>query len=145
MMKVGSRLINSAFTSIIRSLFPACKFMHNTPVLSLSALIHLIGCSLSRCFCVSATQHQNLAPFFFFFSPSHQLQKSDMKITLPLTLFFLPLSLPQYAAWLVVWMTWNVFIICFYLEVGDLSRVRNLFFLGLFLHLFKMVSFTVRQ
>lgn len=31
----------------------------------------------------------------------------------------------QYAAWLVMWMTWNVFIICFYLEVGDLSRVRN--------------------
>lgn len=33
----------------------------------------------------------------------------------------------QYAAWLVVWMTWNVFIICFYLEVGDLSRVRKYF------------------
>lgn len=57
---------------------------------------------------------------------------------LPLTLLFLPLSPLQYAAWLVLWMTWNVFIICFYLEVGDLSRVRNLFFLGLFLHLWKM-------
>lgn len=34
----------------------------------------------------------------------------------------------QYAAWLVMWMTWNVFIICFYLEVGDLSRVRKQFF-----------------
>uniref|UniRef100_A0A3Q1G1F5 Sodium/potassium-transporting ATPase subunit beta-1-interacting protein n=1 Tax=Acanthochromis polyacanthus TaxID=80966 RepID=A0A3Q1G1F5_9TELE len=31
-----------------------------------------------------------------------------------------------YAAWLVVWMTWNVFIICFYLEVGDLSRDSDL-------------------
>lgn len=40
---------------------------------------------------------------------------------------FLPVSV-QYAAWLVMWMTWNVFIICFYLEVGDLSRVRKLFF-----------------
>lgn len=34
----------------------------------------------------------------------------------------------QYAAWLVMWMTWNVFIICFYLEVGDLSRVRKYIF-----------------
>lgn len=34
----------------------------------------------------------------------------------------------QYAAWLVMWMTWNVFIICFYLEVGDLSRVRKYLF-----------------
>lgn len=43
----------------------------------------------------------------------------------------------QYAAWLVMWMTWNVFIICFYLEVGDLSRVRNkkTHFLVLILHL----------
>lgn len=52
----------------------------------------------------------------------------------PLPSLSLPLSLcPQYAAWLVVWMTWNVFIICFYLEVGDLSRVRK-HFLTLFLH-----------
>lgn len=36
----------------------------------------------------------------------------------------------QYAAWLVMWMTWNVFIICFYLEVGDLSRVRKCLFQG---------------
>lgn len=33
----------------------------------------------------------------------------------------------QYAVWLVMWMTWNVFIICFYLEVGDLSRVSRCF------------------
>ncbi|KAM7368059.1 hypothetical protein PAMP_014311 [Pampus punctatissimus] len=32
----------------------------------------------------------------------------------------------EYAAWLVMWMTWNVFIICFYLEVGDLSRDSDL-------------------
>ncbi|XP_069829770.1 sodium/potassium-transporting ATPase subunit beta-1-interacting protein 2 isoform X2 [Dendropsophus ebraccatus] len=28
-----------------------------------------------------------------------------------------------YAAWLVVWVSWNVFIICFYLEAGDLSKL----------------------
>jgi hypothetical protein len=37
----------------------------------------------------------------------------------PLThLYFL-----QYAAWLVLWVGWNAFIICFYLEVGQLSQV----------------------
>ncbi|KAJ4928874.1 hypothetical protein JOQ06_004496 [Pogonophryne albipinna] len=38
------------------------------------------------------------------------------------TIQFRPRYVTGYAAWLVVWMTWNVFIICFYLEVGDLSR-----------------------
>ncbi|NXH44307.1 NKAI2 protein, partial [Dicaeum eximium] len=28
-----------------------------------------------------------------------------------------------YAVWLVLWVTWNVFVICFYLEAGDLSKV----------------------
>uniref|UniRef100_M0QWW7 Sodium/potassium-transporting ATPase subunit beta-1-interacting protein n=1 Tax=Mus musculus TaxID=10090 RepID=M0QWW7_MOUSE len=27
-----------------------------------------------------------------------------------------------YAAWLVLWVGWNAFIICFYLEVGQLSQ-----------------------
>lgn len=31
----------------------------------------------------------------------------------------------QYAAWLVLWVGWNSFIICFYLEVGNLSQVRS--------------------
>ncbi|PWA27863.1 hypothetical protein CCH79_00000092 [Gambusia affinis] len=39
------------------------------------------------------------------------------------TIQFRPKYVTGYAAWLVIWMTWNVFIICFYLEVGDLSRV----------------------
>ncbi|KAI1240975.1 hypothetical protein IHE44_0009431 [Lamprotornis superbus] len=28
----------------------------------------------------------------------------------------------RYAIWLVLWVTWNVFVICFYLEAGDLSK-----------------------
>eukprot|EP00079_Xenopus_tropicalis_P035711 XP_017949482.1 PREDICTED: sodium/potassium-transporting ATPase subunit beta-1-interacting protein 2 [Xenopus tropicalis] len=28
-----------------------------------------------------------------------------------------------YAVWLVLWVSWNVFIICFYLEAGYLSKV----------------------
>lgn len=31
----------------------------------------------------------------------------------------------QYAVWLVVWVGWNAFIICFYLEVGHLSQVSK--------------------
>ncbi|KAK0151547.1 Sodium/potassium-transporting ATPase subunit beta-1-interacting protein 2 [Merluccius polli] len=38
------------------------------------------------------------------------------------TIQFRPRYVTGYAAWLVVWMTWNVFIVCFYLEVGDLSK-----------------------
>ena len=37
----------------------------------------------------------------------------------------LPLSLCQYAVWLVLWVGWNSFIICFYLEVGHLSQVSS--------------------
>ncbi|XP_064420282.1 sodium/potassium-transporting ATPase subunit beta-1-interacting protein 4 [Latimeria chalumnae] len=31
-----------------------------------------------------------------------------------------------YAVWTAVWVTWNVFIICFYLEVGGLSKDSDL-------------------
>ncbi|XP_060266593.1 sodium/potassium-transporting ATPase subunit beta-1-interacting protein 1 isoform X4 [Ovis aries] len=33
--------------------------------------------------------------------------------------------LQLYAAWLVLWVGWNAFIICFYLEVGQLSQDRD--------------------
>uniref|UniRef100_A0AAR2L2E7 Sodium/potassium-transporting ATPase subunit beta-1-interacting protein n=1 Tax=Pygocentrus nattereri TaxID=42514 RepID=A0AAR2L2E7_PYGNA len=39
------------------------------------------------------------------------------------TVQFRPRYVTGYAVWLVLWVTWNVFIICFYLEVGDLSKV----------------------
>ncbi|XP_005280249.1 sodium/potassium-transporting ATPase subunit beta-1-interacting protein 2 isoform X3 [Chrysemys picta bellii] len=32
-----------------------------------------------------------------------------------------------YAVWLVFWVTWNVFVICFYLEAGDLSKAGRSF------------------
>ncbi|XP_069892774.1 sodium/potassium-transporting ATPase subunit beta-1-interacting protein 4-like isoform X3 [Dipodomys merriami] len=32
----------------------------------------------------------------------------------------------QYIVWAAVWITWNVFIICFYLEVGGLSKDSEL-------------------
>uniref|UniRef100_W5NL44 Sodium/potassium-transporting ATPase subunit beta-1-interacting protein n=1 Tax=Lepisosteus oculatus TaxID=7918 RepID=W5NL44_LEPOC len=38
------------------------------------------------------------------------------------TVQFRPRYVTGYAAWLVLWVTWNVFVICFYLEVGDLSK-----------------------
>lgn len=42
----------------------------------------------------------------------------------------IPVSVWQYAVWLVVWVGWNSFIICFYLEVGNLSQVS----LSVFIH-----------
>lgn len=47
---------------------------------------------------------------------------SEVEMGLSNNLF---LSLSQYAVWLVLWVAWNVFIICFYLEVGDLSKVTS--------------------
>ncbi|XP_061610547.1 sodium/potassium-transporting ATPase subunit beta-1-interacting protein 2 isoform X3 [Phyllopteryx taeniolatus] len=41
------------------------------------------------------------------------------------TIQFRPRYVTGYAAWLVIWMTWNVFIICFYLEVGELSKLAG--------------------
>ncbi|XP_062890292.1 sodium/potassium-transporting ATPase subunit beta-1-interacting protein 2 [Mobula hypostoma] len=32
----------------------------------------------------------------------------------------------RYAIWMVLWITWNVFVICFYLEVGGLAKDTNL-------------------
>ena len=32
----------------------------------------------------------------------------------------------QYAVWCLLWIGWNVFVICLYLEVGMLSRVSIL-------------------
>lgn len=35
-----------------------------------------------------------------------------------------------YAAWMLTWIGWNVFIICFYLEVGILNRDGNVLNMG---------------
>ncbi|XP_041043328.1 sodium/potassium-transporting ATPase subunit beta-1-interacting protein 2 [Carcharodon carcharias] len=32
----------------------------------------------------------------------------------------------RYAVWMVLWVTWNVFVICFYLEVGGLAKDTDL-------------------
>ncbi|XP_075427589.1 sodium/potassium-transporting ATPase subunit beta-1-interacting protein 4 isoform X2 [Ascaphus truei] len=42
------------------------------------------------------------------------------------TLQYRPRYVVAYAAWAAVWVTWNVFLICFYLEVGDLSKDSDL-------------------
>uniref|UniRef100_A0A8B9FI73 Sodium/potassium-transporting ATPase subunit beta-1-interacting protein n=1 Tax=Amazona collaria TaxID=241587 RepID=A0A8B9FI73_9PSIT len=39
------------------------------------------------------------------------------------TIQYRPRYITGYAVWLVLWITWNVFVICFYLEAGDLSKV----------------------
>ncbi|NXN97527.1 NKAI2 protein, partial [Rhinopomastus cyanomelas] len=39
------------------------------------------------------------------------------------TIQYRPRYITGYAVWLVLWVTWNVFVICFYLEAGELSKV----------------------
>ncbi|XP_059805361.1 sodium/potassium-transporting ATPase subunit beta-1-interacting protein 1 isoform X1 [Hypanus sabinus] len=41
------------------------------------------------------------------------------------TIQYRPKYLVMYAGWLVLWVAWNSFIICFYLEVGQLSQDRD--------------------
>uniref|UniRef100_H0ZNJ3 Sodium/potassium-transporting ATPase subunit beta-1-interacting protein n=1 Tax=Taeniopygia guttata TaxID=59729 RepID=H0ZNJ3_TAEGU len=43
------------------------------------------------------------------------------------TIQYRPRYITGYAVWLVLWVTWNVFVICFYLEAGDLSKGENCF------------------
>ncbi|XP_074902975.1 sodium/potassium-transporting ATPase subunit beta-1-interacting protein 2 isoform X2 [Buteo buteo] len=42
------------------------------------------------------------------------------------TIQYRPRYITGYAVWLVLWVTWNVFVICFYLEAGDLSKETDL-------------------
>ncbi|XP_015279314.1 PREDICTED: sodium/potassium-transporting ATPase subunit beta-1-interacting protein 2, partial [Gekko japonicus] len=42
------------------------------------------------------------------------------------TIQYRPRYITGYAVWLVLWVTWNVFVICFYLEAGDLSKESDL-------------------
>ncbi|NXB23439.1 NKAI2 protein, partial [Rhagologus leucostigma] len=41
------------------------------------------------------------------------------------TIQYRPRYITGYAVWLVLWVTWNVFVICFYLEAGDLSKCTS--------------------
>ncbi|XP_070444916.1 sodium/potassium-transporting ATPase subunit beta-1-interacting protein 4 [Equus przewalskii] len=42
------------------------------------------------------------------------------------TIQYRPRYVVVYAVWAAIWVTWNVFIICFYLEVGGLSKDSEL-------------------
>uniref|UniRef100_UPI00358F3DD2 sodium/potassium-transporting ATPase subunit beta-1-interacting protein 3-like n=1 Tax=Myxine glutinosa TaxID=7769 RepID=UPI00358F3DD2 len=39
-----------------------------------------------------------------------------------------------YAVWMVLWITWNAFLICLYLEVGGLSKDSDILTLGVSVH-----------
>uniref|UniRef100_A0A8V0XP54 Sodium/potassium-transporting ATPase subunit beta-1-interacting protein n=1 Tax=Gallus gallus TaxID=9031 RepID=A0A8V0XP54_CHICK len=41
------------------------------------------------------------------------------------TIQYRPRYITGYAVWLILWISWNVFVICFYLEAGDLSKCAN--------------------
>ncbi|KAB0356138.1 hypothetical protein FD755_016645 [Muntiacus reevesi] len=42
------------------------------------------------------------------------------------TIQYRPRYIVVYTVWTALWVTWNVFIICFYLEVGGLSKKKIL-------------------
>ncbi|XP_003462881.2 sodium/potassium-transporting ATPase subunit beta-1-interacting protein 4 isoform X2 [Cavia porcellus] len=50
------------------------------------------------------------------------------------TIQYRPRYIMVYVVWAAVWVTWNVFIICFYLEVGGLSRDSGLLTFNLSRH-----------
>ncbi|XP_008841478.1 sodium/potassium-transporting ATPase subunit beta-1-interacting protein 4 isoform X1 [Nannospalax galili] len=50
------------------------------------------------------------------------------------TIQYRPRYIVVYAVWAAVWVTWNVFIICFYLEVGGLSKDSELLTFNLSRH-----------
>ncbi|XP_032243650.1 sodium/potassium-transporting ATPase subunit beta-1-interacting protein 4 isoform X5 [Phoca vitulina] len=50
------------------------------------------------------------------------------------TIQYGPRYIVVYAVWAAIWVTWNVFIICFYLEVGGLSKDSELLTFSLSRH-----------
>ncbi|NXE34748.1 NKAI2 protein, partial [Ptilorrhoa leucosticta] len=56
------------------------------------------------------------------------------------TIQYRPRYITGYAVWLVLWVTWNVFVICFYLEAGDLSKCSFIAALCLFMHAVKSLA-----
>lgn len=151
-MKVWPKLINSALlSSFIHSFLLITHFLHTYTcasccLFSLSVWFNscdwLHSSPLFLCLCILTTSKVKPPSVFSLHLVRYKCKtwtcfsNSPTKACQVLSASHFLLSRPvslQYAAWLVVWMTWNVFIICFYLEVGDLSRVRKQFF-GLFLH-----------
>ncbi|NXO28940.1 NKAI2 protein, partial [Cisticola juncidis] len=56
------------------------------------------------------------------------------------TIQYRPRYITGYAVWLVLWVTWNVFVICFYLEAGDLSKCSFIAALCFFMHAVKSLA-----
>uniref|UniRef100_A0A8B9U1L7 Sodium/potassium-transporting ATPase subunit beta-1-interacting protein n=1 Tax=Anas zonorhyncha TaxID=75864 RepID=A0A8B9U1L7_9AVES len=50
------------------------------------------------------------------------------------TIQFRPRYIVVYMVWTALWVTWNVFIICFYLEVGGLSKETDLMTFNISMH-----------
>lgn len=50
------------------------------------------------------------------------------------TIQYRPRYIMVYTVWTAVWVAWNVFIICFYLEVGELSKDTDLMTFNISIH-----------
>ncbi|XP_055508597.1 sodium/potassium-transporting ATPase subunit beta-1-interacting protein 3-like [Leucoraja erinacea] len=50
------------------------------------------------------------------------------------TIQYRPRYIVVYAVWTALWVTWNIFIICFYLDVGGLSKESDLLTFNISVH-----------
>ncbi|XP_078541769.1 sodium/potassium-transporting ATPase subunit beta-1-interacting protein 3 isoform X2 [Lissotriton helveticus] len=50
------------------------------------------------------------------------------------TIQYRPRYIIVYTVWTAIWVAWNVFIICFYLEVGELSKDTDLMTFNISIH-----------
>ncbi|XP_077017754.1 sodium/potassium-transporting ATPase subunit beta-1-interacting protein 4 isoform X2 [Tamandua tetradactyla] len=95
-----------------------------------------MGCCAGRCalifFCtfqlVMALERQVFDFLGYQWAPILANFLHIVAVTLGLlgTVQYRPRLVVGYTAWMAVWVIWNVFIICFYLEVGGLSQDSKL-------------------
>ncbi|XP_066558474.1 sodium/potassium-transporting ATPase subunit beta-1-interacting protein 4 isoform X2 [Amia ocellicauda] len=96
----------------------------------------MMGCCTGRCTLITLCTFQLLAALerqvfdFLGYQWAPILANFFHIIIVILGLFgtiqYRPRYIVVYAIWTALWVTWNVFIICFYLEVGGLSKESDL-------------------
>lgn len=99
-----------------------------------------MGCCTGRCFLITlcviqlvATIERQVFDFLgYMWAPiiGNFLQIIFVFFGFFATLHYRPKLLVVYSVWSIIWIGWNIFIICFYLEVGILTRDMPILNLG---------------
>ncbi|XP_064026874.1 sodium/potassium-transporting ATPase subunit beta-1-interacting protein 3 isoform X3 [Pogoniulus pusillus] len=94
------------------------------------------GPALPRCSPLAALERQIFDFLGFQWAPilGNFLQIIVVILGLFGTIQFRPRYIVVYTVWTALWVTWNVFIICFYLEVGGLSKESDLMTFNISMH-----------